>query len=350
MTRTTSVLIMRGQLAHLAHHHLLQRALELSDQVIVVLGSAWRSRNPKNPFVFDERKQMLLATLTPAHRARVRIVGVRDVNDDDRWVALVRQKVAQFTHANELVSLIGFQKANDASTYYLMRFPGWQYVNVGSPLDVNATTLRELYFGGNTVQQALSALAPFVHEGVLAFLADWAHTDAYAQRCAEHRAVAQYKRKYPGPRYQTADAIVEVEDHVLLVQRGQLIGLDCWALPGGFRNPDEEALSNAIRELIEETGLPVTTEQLRAALVAHLRFDAEGRSPRGRIETDAFHFRLSGMRLADLPVVGMDDAKRAKWVHKRELPNYMHEMLDDHDLILERAFGEMVPTAELLAA
>jgi bifunctional NMN adenylyltransferase/nudix hydrolase len=72
----TAVLIGRFQPLHNGHMALLQAALARSDQVVVVLGSAWQAPNPKNPFSWQERAQMLREALPPADAARLRCVPV----------------------------------------------------------------------------------------------------------------------------------------------------------------------------------------------------------------------------------------------------------------------------------
>ena len=46
----TAIYIGRFEPVHSGHMALLQRALDSAPQVIVVIGSAWQARSPKNPF------------------------------------------------------------------------------------------------------------------------------------------------------------------------------------------------------------------------------------------------------------------------------------------------------------
>lgn len=348
-SRSTAVVIGRFQLPHLAHLHLIQSAFDVAGQVVIVIGSAWRSRNPKNPFVFEERRDMILSMLTAEQRTRVRFAGVRDVNDDARWVDMVRERVARCCAPDEAITLVGHNK--DASSYYLQRFPGWAYADGGSVLAVDSTALREMWFGGGySVEASLDALAPYTHDGVRQYLQGWsASSGRFEGRVAEHRANEAYKLKYPGPVYQTGDAIIEAADHYLLIERGGALGLGTYAFPGGHQDPGETGLDTAVRELAEETTLGLSSEQLVAALVGTRKFDAPGRSPRGRIETTACHFKLDDFTRETLPVVyGRDDAKAkpALWVDRAGLERCMSAMFDDHDLLAEMAAGHLQPQAE----
>ena len=84
--------------------------------------------------------------------------------------------------------------------------------------------------------------------------------------------------RYPRPML-TADSVVLAESNgklsVLLVRRKHQPYSGFWALPGGFVNPDEQALDAAQRELAEETGL----KQVKLKPIGF--FDTPGRDPRG---------------------------------------------------------------------
>lgn len=351
-SRTTAAVIGRFQLPHLAHLRLIQAAFDLADQVVIVIGSAWRSRNPKNPFVWEERRDMLLGMLTADQRSRVRFTGVRDVYDDARWVQMVRERVERFCAPGEPVTLVGFAK--DHTSYYLQRFPEWAYVDAGSVVTADSTALRALYFGahGRAAGEVLAEMAPVVHESVREYLAGWPQMGHYEARAAEHMANEAYKVTYPGPVYETGDAIIEAAGHFLLIERGGKLGNGTYAFPGGHQDPGESGLDTAVRELAEETTLGVSREQLLASLVGTRRFDAPGRSPRGQIETTACHFRLEGFTPGTLPLVhGRDDAKSkpALWVDRKGLEALIHLLFDDHDCIAEFAAGPLQPLVELQA-
>lgn len=92
---------------------------------------------------------------------------------------------------------------------------------------------------------------------------------------------------------------------LLLVERGSDPYAEHWALPGGFIDPDEDALTAARRELAEETALgelSVHLEQLKT-------YSAPDRDPRMRVVSVA-HVALA----ADLPApTAGDDASNARW-------------------------------------
>ena len=137
-----------------------------------------------------------------------------------------------------------------------------------------------------------------------------------------------YTYKYPRPSV-TVDCVIFGLDEssqlkVLLIQRANDPYKDCWALPGGFVDMDEDLETAALRELQEETGVTnVFVEQLYS-------FGAPGRDPRGRTISVAY-FAL--VNLHKHPVQAASDAKKVEWFGIKKLP----KLAFDHDEIMQVA-------------
>jgi bifunctional NMN adenylyltransferase/nudix hydrolase len=331
----TAVIVGRWQLFHKGHETLLNAALATAQRVVMVIGSALRSRDVRNPFTWEERKAMVQAALPQGAADRVTFLPVRDYYDDNRWNAAVLEGVGQLAGGNGPVTLVGFKK--DHSSYYLDFFPNWKSRLVQQEFDIDATALRNVFFEGNDPDARLAVLSPYVNAQVLAYLQAWARLPVYAQRVAEHQTVVQYRKKWTADVYLTADAVVAASGHVLLIRRGGNVGTGQWALPGGFVDKDERFYTAALRELHEETGFKTLDSTMRQALKASQVFDHPLRSARGRLITHAFFFDLGNIRLPE--VRGADDAKEAKWVPLAELPQLEDQLFEDHAAILDRFVG-----------
>jgi 8-oxo-dGTP diphosphatase len=129
----------------------------------------------------------------------------------------------------------------------------------------------------------------------------------------------------------TVDVVVVARIHgrlsVLLVKRRNPPFEGCWAIPGGFVEPDEPLEAAARRELREETGAtPVRLEQLYT-------FGDPGRDPRGWTISVAYLAVLSEDEvLAWRPQAG-SDADEVGWFDLNELP----ALAFDHGEILTYA-------------
>lgn len=326
--KDVAVVVGRWHIVHKGHETLFKTALKAADKVVIVIGSAFRSRDPRNPFTWQERAKMIEATLSPQDRERVVFLPVRDYHNNARWNAAVRRGMEAHTERNSSVVLVGFKK--DWTSSYLHHM-GWQLEAVEKEHDIDATDLRRVYFEADDVDAAMAVLDPYVSPGVRNYLQAWARLGEYQSRAKEHKAVVAYRKKYTADSYNTADALVRVGDYVLLIRRKSDFGDGLWALPGGFVEKNERFLTAAIRELTEETRFPLPEFSLLSALQGHALFDEPLRSPRARLISNTYYFRFGEM--SQLPEVQpRDDAKEAKWFHIDTLAAMESEAFEDHFL------------------
>ncbi len=97
---------------------------------------------------------------------------------------------------------------------------------------------------------------------------------------------------------------------VLLIQRKYPPFQYKWALPGGFLERDEDALTAAKREFREETGLR------GGSFHEFGSFSKPGRDPRGRTVTISFYTIVDSRAIA----AAGDDAGDAQWFPLKRLP------------------------------
>lgn len=180
------VFIGRFQPFHLAHMQTIEIALQQSQKVIIALGSAQPERSIKNPFLAQEREQMILSNFSQEDQQRIVFVHVVDVYDDQKWVKLVKDLVAEKTPAQAKIGLIGHFK--DESSYYLELFPNWTLVELESLKDsISATPMREAYYRGEIQTQ-------YFPQGTIEFLEKFQTTPIYAE--LQRRFVTQESRHF----------------------------------------------------------------------------------------------------------------------------------------------------------
>ena len=333
----TAIYIGRFEPVHNGHMALLQRALASARSVIVVMGSAWQARSPKNPFTWHERADMMLGALTGPDRARVQVLPMRDYYDEAVWVRAVRNGVAQMTPTDARIGLVGHFK--DATSSYLGAFPGWELINVDRQGRIDATAIRDAYFGATpgTVRASLDDLATQMPESTLGFLERFAQTTHYPALQEEWRMLRGYREAwsaapYP-PVFVTVDAVVRCQNHVLLIRRAHAPGKGQRAVPGGFIEQRETVWQSCLRELAEETHCTLPEARMRAALQSVAVFDHPDRSQRGRTITHAHYFDLGD---APFPAVRADDdAMQVEWVAVAKLAAMEEEFFEDHFHMLD---------------
>ncbi len=144
-----------------------------------------------------------------------------------------------------------------------------------------------------------------------------------------------YTYKYPHPAVTTDIVIFTVtygELNVLLVKRAQDPFKDCWAIPGGFLQMDEDLTECAIRELKEETSLEnVYLEQLAT-------FGAVDRDPRERVISVAYYALIPS---DDISLKAGTDASEAKWFKVEDLPKLAFDHHEILNLAKERLSAKM---------
>ncbi|WP_419810428.1 bifunctional nicotinamide-nucleotide adenylyltransferase/Nudix hydroxylase [Bacterioplanoides sp.] len=343
-----SVFIGRFQPFHNGHLQVVEAGLAKADKLIILIGSAWQARSPRNPWSHSEREQMIRSCLSEADNERLICLPLMDVPyNDELWVRNVQTTVSGLITAHHTtphnpakVALIGHQK--DHTGFYLNLFPRWQSIGVENFHGISATPIRERFF--NSDEQLLSAEDEKVlPSGVASWLAEFARTQpGYPQIAEEIAFVAKYKKAWEAapyePTFVTVDAVLIQSGHILLVERKANPGKGLWALPGGFLDPGERLLDACIRELREETRLKVPGPVLKGSIKRQAVYDDPYRSARGRTLTHAFHIELEPS--ATLPKVkGSDDARIASWVPLGELSP--QDMFEDHYFIIQDMLGQL---------
>ena len=362
------VFIGRFQPFHNGHKKVIDRALELAYNVIILIGSSYEARSYRNPFTYDERREMILTTYRRSKTFnqdfhRLIIHPIRDhLYNDTQWIEEIQTGVYDNIKAQEIerdlwsdklidtgetkIGLIGHSK--DQSSYYLNLFPQWGSESVPGYDEqrlLDATWIRELYFTDHEDSQLMDLVLPaVVPSGTMDFLRDFKNGEhaevvggEYNWLVREHRYIENYKKPYANLPYPatfvTVDAVVIQSGHVLLIKRKAAPGKGLLALSGGFIEPGETLEQAMLRELDQETRLKVAERVLRGSIEKFEVFDAPNRSARGRVITNAYLINLEPK--PKLPKVrGGSDAAYASWHPLAEIHPAM--FFEDHYHIIRK--------------
>jgi bifunctional NMN adenylyltransferase/nudix hydrolase len=338
------VFIGRFQPFHNAHLDIVKRAYELTDNLILVIGSQYKPTTFKNPFQIDlddirrntyqvALRQTILESVNN-EEASLEIEIQEDIYGDTKWCNEVQEKVKyclETISPSANVGIIGCDK--DETSYYLNMFPQWELVEVPLEQNLSATQIRELYFVEEPNMGFIQSVVP---ERIYNYLDVLKSTEWHNHIVNERRFVEKYKSQYSSlpwpPIFVTVDAVVFQSGHVLVVRRDAYPGKGLIALPGGFvdANTDKSIENAMIRELREETGLKVPSPVLRGYIKNTHVFDDIHRSSRGRTITHAFNIVLPD---GELPrVKGGSDADKAFWIPLSELDP--RQCFEDHYQII----------------
>ena len=193
-----AVFIGRFQPFHLGHAALLQQALKIAPRCVVVIGSAFQARSPKNPWTWQERAEMFRLAVPEDQRARLLFLPVRDYYNEARWTEVVLAGVgrllAEAGVPSPRIALIGHFK--DATSDYLRAFPGWTLHSVERNGPIDATSLRDAYFGcaADALDPTLAALVDQAPPSTLAMLRAWSALPQFATIAREWRFIKAWLR------------------------------------------------------------------------------------------------------------------------------------------------------------
>lgn len=126
--------------------------------------------------------------------------------------------------------------------------------------------------------------------------------------------------KYISKIFVTVDVLVINTDtnEILLIKRLNEPYKNCWALPGGFVDENEDLEQAARRELFEETNIE-TDKMIQIGA-----FGKPFRDPRGHMISIAYQTYY----IKNQTVQAKDDAKEVKWFSLNNLPELAFDHLE----------------------
>ena len=91
------ILVGRFQPLHKGHVKAIQFARNNSDKLYIIVGSAEKSNQKRNPFSFEERKRMIeLAINEKKLQDNISIVPINDANNHTEWIASIKNTVGEY--------------------------------------------------------------------------------------------------------------------------------------------------------------------------------------------------------------------------------------------------------------
>lgn len=336
------VYIGRFQPFHKGHFNVLQQIKELTDHVIVFIGSVNAPRTVRNPWTHKERKDVLKHYLKVLDLKNT-VIGIEDKDDDRDWVDTVEFETSLVVSSpttdisNVKIGIVGNQL--DASNEYYEMFKHYDYIPLNEHVEVHATDYRDMFFSNDEIDFLGTLELPLKSFEMLENLRNNKDGEGHFDRLKkEWETIQDYKHThqdlpYP-PIFTAVDSCVFWKDDedqylVLLVERGGDIGNGLLALPGGFLEAHEKVIDGMKRELFEETGLDIDSDYDEITYR-----DNPNRSQIGRVISFVGIKTLKGFS-KDPVVYGADDAISARWFYIND--NLREILFDDHYFIIQDA-------------
>ncbi|CCK73985.1 protein of unknown function [Pseudotevenvirus RB43] len=335
-----AVVIGRFQPFHNGHAAMVRKALEESETVYILLGSAYAYPNVLNPLTANERERMIFSWLMTEYKyedvCRVKFAHIPDyLYNEEKWKTSVRTAINETKGDN--IAIYGYEK--DADSYWLKAF-GWTHVPV-DPVkvdgkDLSATDLRPtIFLHKNGWDKKLSRYVP---PSTVSYINSWMMTDTFWRLYYEFEkweSELEKFKNYPYPEALnccTGDNVVVCNNHLLVIRRKFAPGKGALALPGGHKNANETFLDCAIRELLEEVRIKVPEKVIRGSIRNSMLFDHPKRSVHFSKPTVAQYIKLEPNNDGSLPRImgGSDDALDAFWMPLHEVVQRQGEFFDDH--------------------
>lgn len=332
------VYIGRFQPFHAGHEATIRKALTMAKKVIVLVGSSNVARSSKNPFSYEERREMIEKTMQDDD---VLVDELWDTPTDDLWVKDVGSTVRHVVTMNHsgmleepVIGIIGLEK--DDSSYYLKRFPLWDHIPMENIGGLNATDIREILLDGCVLDKSYQHKFSVVSRETQEILDILVRTPEFLQVRDEYDHLEAYKDSYRElpypPVFVTVDAVVVDPDGlVLMIKRGGVLGKGLFAMPGGFVEHDQTILQALAAELKEEVNLNLDD----CEIISNQVFDDPNRSQRGRTITHAYLLEVSHDVAID--VREGDDAASFQWVDVGLL--HPTKIFEDHRHIVKTMTG-----------
>ena len=296
-----SVIIVRFQssVLHDGHKAIINKCLELSDHLLIIIGSSRAKLSRKDPMDFETRKLMVEEYL--GNTDFVSIIESQDFNDDTVWSSHIDGLIEKFINGKQFeVNLFGSR--DSFVKYYNGKFKATELLDIEVP-NISATKIRnEIY------------KKPLVSE--------------------DFRKGIIYASNIPYPKvYSTIDCAVFNEDYSQILL-GRKATEKKFRFIGGFVDPTDLSYEYAAkREVFEETNVEIDgLEYICSMLINDWRY-----TDIDKIITTLF----AGKYIMGIPKA-KDDIQEIAWFNFNEIQP--EDLVTEHSKLLIKLKAHFNPS------
>jgi 8-oxo-dGTP diphosphatase len=272
-------------------------------KVLIGVGSANKEFSTENPFTFEERYDMIKASVQEVlSTLEVEVFPIPDFGDNEKWLNYIEKNLPPFDcvlTGNPWVQQVFLSTGKTIIPLEIKEF-------------IRGTTIRE-----QIARYATDQLPRSLPSSVLTYLASIKAFDRLKE-------LFHNEKKWPSL---TVDIVMFTpEGKLILIQRGHYP--EGVALPGWFVDIGESCAEAAVREASEETGLQIRTRKLLG------EWSNPDRDPRAHNVTLAYLAEIIWGQLK-----AGDDAKEIVLLDPKDLATIKFAF-PDHKEIIEEALLE----------
>lgn len=132
----------RFQPFHKGHQHLIDNALSF-DKIILFLGSSQEYKTKKNPFSFDERKEIIHSYYK---LEKISFVPLQDKSCDIEWINQIKNELDKYQTEYEITFICCNKDDSTTKSNDLFDLLNTKKVVVNLGYDIDATTIRKKIF------------------------------------------------------------------------------------------------------------------------------------------------------------------------------------------------------------
>lgn len=114
MLNKVGFIVGRFQPMHSGHLEMMRRALELCDNLVILVGSSQESRTEKNPFTFEERagfiRRAIRTILTADKTVLIFPLPDRGVGDNEQWGSYVLDTLEKYVGERPHLTFSGYEE------------------------------------------------------------------------------------------------------------------------------------------------------------------------------------------------------------------------------------------------
>lgn len=326
------LVIGRFQPLHNGHISLINKALEENDKVLVLIGSANKLPDFKNPFSAEQRFNFVYQEFP--ENPQLLIQTLNDYDTDDEWVQEVTARALSFEE--DPTQVMFYCNPKDEEWYRRnFLFP----VTTLNEVDVSATEIREEWY---TTGQGFDFVCVPPHvNAVMDELPDFDRLQWEYKTTTRNLKEKTHRHPFSNPMEPVSFAVIIQDGKVLVGKRVGPRGAGQFGLPGGFVENTETTLDAAMRETQEELGIDLKALITKGQAICMSQAVSENLRDLGA-RTLGVNYLFVVKPDVELKLeLDLDETSEAKWVPMMDVCEDKYLLFFNHNQLVRQLLSKV---------